>query len=94
VASALYLLTTDSGSEHWCQDKPDYFVSMTCNTYWEEVGRELFSGQISQDCPKLVARVYRSKLYNLHDHLIKKKYFGEVLAYAQVTEFKKCGLPH
>jgi hypothetical protein len=42
----------------------------------------------------LVARVYRSKLYNLHDHLIKKKHFGEVLAYAHITEFQKHGLPH
>jgi hypothetical protein len=43
---------------------------------------------------KLVARVYRSMLYNLHDRLIKRKHFGEVLAYAHVTEFHKCGLPH
>jgi hypothetical protein len=42
----------------------------------------------------LVARVYRSKLCNLRDRLIKKKHFGEVLAYAQVTKFQKCGLPH
>jgi hypothetical protein len=26
--------------------------------------------------------------------LIKKKYFGEVLAYAHVTKFQKRGLPH
>jgi hypothetical protein len=24
--------------------KPDYFVTMTCNPYWEVVGRELFPG--------------------------------------------------
>jgi hypothetical protein len=42
----------------------------------------------------LVARVYRSKLRNHHDHLIKKKHFGEVLPSAHVTEFQKCGLPH
>jgi hypothetical protein len=29
--------------------KPDYFVTMTCNPYWEEVGKELFLGQTSQD---------------------------------------------
>jgi hypothetical protein len=60
---------------------------MMCNPYWEEVGRELFLGQTLQDRPELVARVYRSKLHNLHDYLIKKKHFGEVLAYAHVTEF-------
>jgi hypothetical protein len=32
-------------------------------------------------------------LRNLHDRLIKK-HFGEVLAYADVTEFQKSGLPH
>jgi hypothetical protein len=74
--------------------KPDYFVTMTCNPYWDEVGRELFLGQTTQDRPKLVARVYRSKLCNLHDHLIKKKHFGVVWAYAHVIEFQKRGLPH
>jgi hypothetical protein len=60
---------------------------MTCNPYWEEVGRELFLGQIPQDIPELVAWVDRSKLCNLHDRLIKKKHFGDVLAYEHVTEF-------
>jgi hypothetical protein len=46
--------------------KPDYFVTMTCNPYWEEVGRELFLGQRPQDHPELVARVYRSMLEELH----------------------------
>jgi hypothetical protein len=38
--------------------KSNYFVTMMCNTYCEEVGRELFSGQTPQDRPELVARVY------------------------------------
>jgi hypothetical protein len=29
--------------------KPDYFVTMTCNPYWEEVDKELFLGQTPQD---------------------------------------------
>jgi hypothetical protein len=66
--------------------KLDYFVTMTCNPYWEEVTRELFLGQTPQDRPELVGRVYRSKLHNLHDCLIKMKHFGEVLD-AHVTEF-------
>jgi hypothetical protein len=60
---------------------------MTCNPYWEEVGIELFLGQTPEDRPELVARVYRSKLCNLHDHLVEKKHFGEVLAYEHVTKF-------
>jgi hypothetical protein len=74
--------------------KPDYFITMTCNSYWEEADREFFSGQTMQDRLELVARVYISKLHNLHDCLIKKKHFGVVLSYAHVTEFQKCGLPH
>jgi hypothetical protein len=74
--------------------KLDYFVTMTCIPNWEEVGIELFLGQTPQDRPELVARVYISKLHNLHDRLIRKKHSGEVLAYAYVTEFQKCGLPH
>jgi hypothetical protein len=38
--------------------------------------------------------VYREKLRDLKDLLIKKKYFGEVVAYIHVTEFQKWGLPH
>jgi hypothetical protein len=74
--------------------KPDYFVTITCNPYWDEISRELFSGQTPQDRPELVANFYRSKLHNLHDCLIKKKHFGVVWAYAHVTEFQKCELPH
>jgi hypothetical protein len=51
------------------------------------------SGADTIDRPELVARVHRSKLHNFHHHLIKKN-FGEVLAYAHVTEFHKHGLPH
>jgi hypothetical protein len=47
-----------------------------------------------QDRPELVARVYISKLRNLHDRLSKKKHFGVVWAYAHVIEFPKHGLPH
>jgi hypothetical protein len=73
--------------------KPDYFVTMTCYPYWDEVGRQLFPGQTPQDRHELVARVYRFKLHNLHDRLIKKKHFGVVWAYAHVIEFQKHGLP-
>jgi hypothetical protein len=107
VGRLVVLPRTFNGGEHdvqaWFFDamtlvqwfgKSDYFVTMTCNPYWEEGGKELFLGQTPQDHPELVARVYRSKLCNLHDRLIRKKHFGEVLAYAHVTEFQKCGLSH
>ncbi|KAL6615116.1 hypothetical protein ACP70R_037386 [Stipagrostis hirtigluma subsp. patula] len=74
--------------------KPDYFITMTCNPYWEEITTNLEPGQTPQDRPELVARVYRAKLRDMKDLLIKKKYFGEVSSYAHVTEFQKRGLPH
>jgi len=74
--------------------KPDYFIAMTCNPYWEDITNNLEPGQVWSDRPELVARVYRAKLRDLKDLLIKKKYFAEVAAYIHVTEFQKRGLPH
>jgi hypothetical protein len=67
---------------------------MTCNPYWEEITTELMPGQLLQDRPDLVARVYKAKQRDLMDLLIKKNHFGEVAAYVHVTEFQKRGLPH
>jgi hypothetical protein len=53
---------------------------MTCNPYWEEITSNLEPGQEPQDRPELVARVYRAKLRDLKNLLIKKKYFGDVVA--------------
>ena len=74
--------------------KPDYFITMTRNPYWKEITSNLEPGQDPQDRPELVARVYRAKLRDLKELLIKRKYFGEVAAYVHVTEFQKRGLPH
>uniref|UniRef100_A0A8I6WBU2 ATP-dependent DNA helicase n=1 Tax=Hordeum vulgare subsp. vulgare TaxID=112509 RepID=A0A8I6WBU2_HORVV len=74
--------------------KPDYFITMTCNPYWEEITQELLPGQLPQDRPDLVARVYRAKQRSMMDLLTKGKHFGEVAAYVHVTEFQKRGLPH
>ncbi|XP_044952416.1 uncharacterized protein LOC123402557 [Hordeum vulgare subsp. vulgare] len=43
--------------------KPDYFITMTCNPYWEEITEELLPGQMPQDRPDLVARLH---LPNMH----------------------------
>jgi len=74
--------------------RPDYFVTMTCNSYWSEITELLLPGQTPQDRPDIVARVYHAKLIDLHDFLIKKGHFGKVAAWAHVTEFQKRGLPH
>lgn len=38
--------------------KPDYFIIMTCNPYWEEITQNLEPSQKPQDRPDLVSRVY------------------------------------
>ena len=42
--------------------KPEFFVTMTCNPYWDEIVEQLLPGQMPQDRPYIVARVYRAKL--------------------------------
>ena len=42
--------------------KPEFFVTMTCNPYWDEIVKQLLPGQMPQDRPYIVARVYRAKL--------------------------------
>ena len=69
--------------------KPDYFITMTCNSYWEEIVSNLERGQTPQDRPELVSRVYKAKLRYFKELLIKKRYFGEVAAYCHVTEIQK-----
>ena len=38
--------------------------------------------------------MYRAKLRDIKDLLVKMSYFGEVVAYVHVTKFQKRGLPH
>ena len=74
--------------------KPDIFLTMTCNPNWEEIIKELEPGQLPQDRPDLVARVFKAKLEDLKDLIFKKTFFGEVAAHVHVIEFQKRGLPH
>jgi PIF1-like helicase/Helitron helicase-like domain at N-terminus len=74
--------------------KPDIFLTMTCNPEWDEIRAELLPGQTPQDRPDLTARVFRSKLEDLKQFIIKGKFFGEVASHVYVIEFQKRGLPH
>ena len=38
--------------------KPDFFITMTCNSKWTEITDELRQGEIVEDRPDLVARVF------------------------------------
>ncbi|XP_062230177.1 uncharacterized protein LOC133927803 [Phragmites australis] len=74
--------------------KPNVFLTMTCNPNWDEITRELYPGQIPQDRPDLVVRVFRAKLEELKKQLLEKDILGKVKAYVYVVEFQKRGLPH
>uniref|UniRef100_A0A453JUW2 Helitron helicase-like domain-containing protein n=1 Tax=Aegilops tauschii subsp. strangulata TaxID=200361 RepID=A0A453JUW2_AEGTS len=74
--------------------KPDIFLTMTCNPNWDEIRQELYPGQTPQDRPDLVVRVFRAKLEELKNKLLKKDILGKVRAYVYVVEFQKRGLPH
>ncbi|KAL6130538.1 hypothetical protein ACLB2K_068917 [Fragaria x ananassa] len=74
--------------------RPDLFITMTCNPNWEEVKSQLLQGQVPQDRPDLVTRVFHAKLEQLKEDVIKKGVLGKVAAHAFVVEFQKQGLPH
>ncbi|CAF4267317.1 unnamed protein product, partial [Rotaria sordida] len=74
--------------------RPDLFITFTCNPKWEEIKSELKPFQTSSDRPDLVTRVFRLKLKEFLDDIVKRKIFGEILAYVYVIEHQKRGLPH
>ncbi|XP_021737552.1 uncharacterized protein LOC110704077 [Chenopodium quinoa] len=74
--------------------KPDLFVTMTCNANWPEIKAELAPGELAQNRPDLVARIFRAKLICLKKQIMKKHIFGKVATMIYVIEFQKRGLPH
>ena len=74
--------------------KPDLFITFTCNPYWEEIIKELRDGEIVQDRPDLVSRVFKLKKDQLIKDIKDGQIFGKVSAYLWVIEFQKRGLPH
>ena len=71
----------------WRFGKPDIFLTMTCNPNWDEIKRELYSGQTPQDRPDLIVRVFRAKLQELKDRLLEKDILGKVRVHVYVVEF-------
>ncbi|XP_072760469.1 uncharacterized protein [Anoplolepis gracilipes] len=74
--------------------KPDLFITMTCNPKWREIEENLLPGQQASDRPDICARVFNLKQDYLINFIVKQKFFGEVVAFVYVIEFKKRGLPH
>ncbi|KAI3977323.1 hypothetical protein MKX01_000236 [Papaver californicum] len=74
--------------------KPDLFITITCNPFWDEIVAELLPGQSASDRPDLTTRVFRAKLEELKVDLFTKLISGRVAAQVHVVEFQKRGLPH
>lgn len=74
--------------------RPNLFITITYNPEWTETQEELGVGQLAQDRPDLVTRVFREKLQDLKDYIFKKEIFGPIVAHVFVVEFQKRGLPH
>jgi len=74
-------------------DKPDLFITMTCNPKWREIEENLLPGQQSSDRPDICARVFNIKKDYLIDLIVKQKFFGKVAAFVYVIEFQKRDLP-
>ena len=75
-------------------EKPDLFITMTCNPGWDEIRNELLPGQIVQDRPDLLTRVFKSKFEQFKHDILNIEVFGTVIAYVFVFEFQKKGLSH
>ncbi|GJW86154.1 DNA helicase PIF1, ATP-dependent [Tanacetum coccineum] len=77
-------------------DNPDLFITFTSNPKWPEISKMLsyFPGQKSHDRPEIGTRVFKIKLTELLDDLMKKHVFGESHGVVYVIEFQKRGLPH
>ena len=73
---------------------PDLFVTVTCNPQWPEINAQLGVGQGPSDRPDLVATVFKLKLDEFFEDVLKRHVLGKVVAYTSVIEFQKRGLPH
>jgi hypothetical protein len=58
--------------------KSDIFLTMTCNPNWNEIKHELYPRQTPQDHPDLIVWVFKAKLQELKDRLLKKDILGKV----------------
>ncbi|CEP09140.1 hypothetical protein, partial, partial [Parasitella parasitica] len=74
--------------------KPNLFITFTCNSAWSEIADGLLVHQKPVDRPDLCARVFRQKLKELFDDIVKRFVRGKVAAYCCTREFQKRGLAH
>jgi len=74
--------------------KPDLFVTITCNPNWPDIGCNHLPGQSSTDCTDLITPVFKLRLHEILQNILKVGVLRSVVAYIGVTEFQNRGLPH
>lgn len=56
--------------------KPDFFITMICNTNWSEIQQELLPGEEAQNRADLLSRVFRAMNEELKNELINEQVLG------------------
>jgi PIF1-like helicase/Helitron helicase-like domain at N-terminus len=74
--------------------KPDLFITMTMNSDWPEIKRNLIPGQKWENRPDVCVRVFKQKFDFFRDLVKKAKIFGECTGFIHSIEFQKRGPPH
>ena len=74
--------------------KPDLFITFTCNPLWDDITSNLLPNQKVTDRPGLVVSVFKLKLREQLNDILKRHIQGRTLAHVYTIEFQKRGLPH
>ena len=74
--------------------KPDLFITFTCNPLWDDTTSNLLPNRKVTDLPDLVVRVFKLKLRELLNDILKRHVLGRPLAHVYTIELQKRGLPH
>ena len=67
--------------------KPDLFITFTCKPKWRRITENLYPDQTANERPDLVIRVFKLKLNNLLNDIIKHGVLGKVVTHVLVIEF-------
>ena len=74
--------------------KPDLFITFTCNPLWGDITSCLLPEKKTTDRPDLIVRVFKLKLRELLNNILKRHVLGEPLAHVYTIESQMRGLPH
>lgn len=55
----------------------DLFITFTCNPQWEEIRKNLYTGQAAHDRHNITARAFQQKLKSLRDLIVNHHVCGE-----------------